>query len=211
MRAERFEGTIGRTLTSRSHGSILNAVRDADAATTNKLQIFENGGSRARGAVQPGQRHVRVQRPCRPAAGDASFAHRPVVERGSASRRAAARRPWHRAVRRPASPQLAPSGEPSLRVPHADVTHAGPGIRRRRGSQLRPYGSVTRTAGDEGVLYATDTVNSGFSFFVGSPVSARYSAPFAFRGTLHEIVIQANPEKFSDNDAIRYTAEMARQ
>ena len=147
---------------------------------------------------------------------------------------------------------------------------------------------VTRTNGDEGVLYATGTENSGFSFFVqndrlvfdynafddhtvlessveipagtaeltvkvrrlggrlgsasieingdtvgsadlpllmrmmssvgpsvgydhGSPVSLRYSAPFAFTGVLHEIVIQSSPEKYADGDATGYAAEMARQ
>ncbi len=147
---------------------------------------------------------------------------------------------------------------------------------------------VTRSAGDEGVLYATGTENSGFSLFVqhdrlvfdynafdehtviessapvpagttelavkvrrhagrlgsatleidgevvggaelpllmrmissvgpsvgydhGSPVSARYSAPFAFTGTLHEVVIQASPEKYGDSDAAGYATEMGRQ
>jgi arylsulfatase A-like enzyme len=150
---------------------------------------------------------------------------------------------------------------------------------------------VTRLEGDEGVLFATGTQNSGLSFFIqnsrlvldynafndhtiiesdiavplgssaltlkvrrgdgrqgtahleidempvgnaplsllmrmmssvgpsvgydhGSPVSARYQAPFAFTGTLHEVVVQASPERFADaaaNARAAETAEMSRQ
>jgi arylsulfatase len=147
---------------------------------------------------------------------------------------------------------------------------------------------VTRSVGDEGVLYATGTENSGLSLFVqgdrlvfdynafdahtivesdievpngssdltlkvrrtggrvgtadleidgvpcghaelplfmlmmssvgpsvgydhGSPVSTRYRAPYAFTGTLHEVVIQASPEKFGDTAAAEHAAEMGRQ
>ncbi|MEY4175987.1 MAG: putative arylsulfatase, partial [Actinomycetota bacterium] len=148
--------------------------------------------------------------------------------------------------------------------------------------------TVTRAAGDEGVLYATGTENSGFSFFVqddrlvfdynafddhtvvqsdipvpqgtstltvkvrrlgsrtgaveleiddqpcghadlaffmlmmssvgpsvgydhGSAVSTRYRAPFPFTGTLHEVVIQASPERFADTANAEARAEMGRQ
>jgi arylsulfatase len=148
--------------------------------------------------------------------------------------------------------------------------------------------SVTMGDGDEGVLYATGTENSGFSFFVqngrlvldynafdahtvvesdvpvpagsssltlkvrrtggrvgtadleidgvpcghadlplfmlmmssvgpsvgydhGSAVSPRYRAPYPFTGTLHEVVIQASPEKFGDTAAAEHAAEMGRQ
>ncbi|MFZ4720958.1 MAG: sulfatase-like hydrolase/transferase, partial [Ilumatobacteraceae bacterium] len=147
---------------------------------------------------------------------------------------------------------------------------------------------VTRTKGQDGVLYATGTANSGLSFFVqgdrlvldynsfdghtvvesdievpagdseltlrirrtgprvgtaaleidgtpcgqadlslfmlmmssvgpsvgydhGSAVSPRYAAPFPFSGTLHEVVIQASPEKFGDAAAAEHAAEMSRQ
>lgn len=147
---------------------------------------------------------------------------------------------------------------------------------------------VTRARGDDGVIYATGTENSGFSFFVqddrlvfdynafdahtvvesdvevpdgaseltvrvrresartghasieidgrpcgdahlplfmlmmssvgpsvgydhGSAVSGRYRAPFTFRGTLHEVVIQASPERFADAEAAGHAAEMGRQ
>jgi hypothetical protein len=45
----------------------------------------------------------------------------------------------------------------------------------------------------------------------GSPVSLRYEAPFAFQGTLHEVVIQASPEKYADSDDAAYAAELGRQ
>jgi arylsulfatase len=147
---------------------------------------------------------------------------------------------------------------------------------------------VTREAGDDGVLYATGTENSGFSFFVqherlvldynafddhtvvesavavpagsveltvkvrrtsgrtgtaeleidgepvghvdlplfmlmmssvgpsvgydhGSAVSNRYRAPFAFTGRLHEVVIQASPERFADAASTEAAVEMGRQ
>ncbi|MEY4339158.1 MAG: putative arylsulfatase [Actinomycetota bacterium] len=148
--------------------------------------------------------------------------------------------------------------------------------------------TVTRSRGDEGVIYATGTENSGFSFFVqnnrlvfdynafddhtvleseievpdgtstvtvkvrrlgsrvgaaeleiddqpcghvdlpffmlmmssvgpsvgydhGSAVSTRYASPFPFTGTLHEVVIQASPERFADVNAAGHAAEMGRQ
>jgi arylsulfatase len=45
----------------------------------------------------------------------------------------------------------------------------------------------------------------------GSPVSQRYSAPYEFTGTLHEVVIQASPEKYGDVAAAAARAEMSRQ
>ncbi len=148
--------------------------------------------------------------------------------------------------------------------------------------------SVTRVEGDEGVIYATGTENSGFSFFVqgdrlvfdynafdehtiiesalavplgrseltvrvrrgdgrsgaatveidgrpcgaaayslfmrmmssvgasvgydhGSAVSQRYAAPFRFTGTLHEVVIQASPERYGDVAAAEHATAMGRQ
>jgi len=45
----------------------------------------------------------------------------------------------------------------------------------------------------------------------GSAVSSRYQAPFRFTGVLHELVIQASPERFADTDAATARAEMSRQ
>jgi arylsulfatase A-like enzyme len=45
----------------------------------------------------------------------------------------------------------------------------------------------------------------------GSAVSERYAAPNPYLGTLHEIVIQASPDRFGDTAAIAARAEMSRQ
>jgi hypothetical protein len=45
----------------------------------------------------------------------------------------------------------------------------------------------------------------------GSSVSSRYEAPFAFTGTLHELVIQLSPEKYADVEEATNRAEMSRQ
>lgn len=45
----------------------------------------------------------------------------------------------------------------------------------------------------------------------GSAVSDRYAAPFAYGGTLHEVVIQASPERFGDVAEAAARAEMSRQ
>ena len=45
----------------------------------------------------------------------------------------------------------------------------------------------------------------------GSAVSNRYSAPFAFNGTIHEIVIQLPPRSSRSAEAARARNEMSRQ
>ncbi len=45
----------------------------------------------------------------------------------------------------------------------------------------------------------------------GSAVSDRYQAPYRFSGTLHEVVIQASPERFQDSLEAEARAEMSRQ
>lgn len=45
----------------------------------------------------------------------------------------------------------------------------------------------------------------------GSAVSNRYRSPFPFEGTLHEVVIQASPERFADTAAAEEAAGMGRQ
>ncbi len=45
----------------------------------------------------------------------------------------------------------------------------------------------------------------------GSAVSERYAAPYAFTGTLHEVVIQASPETHGDITEATARAEMSRQ
>ena len=45
----------------------------------------------------------------------------------------------------------------------------------------------------------------------GSAVSDRYRAPFAYCGTLHQVVIQASPERHADTAAAEDRAGMGRQ
>jgi arylsulfatase len=45
----------------------------------------------------------------------------------------------------------------------------------------------------------------------GSPVSAQYESPNPFTGVLHEVVVQASPERFADVAATAARAEMSRQ
>jgi hypothetical protein len=70
-----------------------------------------------------------------------------------------------------------------------------------------PAGSVDLT------LFMRMMTSSASSVGVdhGSAVSTRYTAPFAFSGTLHELVIQASPERFADLDEVAARAENARQ
>ena len=42
-------------------------------------------------------------------------------------------------------------------------------------------------------------------------VFARYVAPYEFTGTLHQIVVQASPEKYADVGTADARAEMSRQ
>ena len=55
------------------------------------------------------------------------------------------------------------------------------------------------------------SVGPSIAYDHGSAVSNRYEAPFAFTGTLHEIVIQASPGRLADAVAAGHAAEMARQ
>lgn len=55
------------------------------------------------------------------------------------------------------------------------------------------------------------SVGASVGYDEGSAVSARYEAPFAYSGTLREVVIQASPERYADTDASDAAAGMARQ
>lgn len=65
------------------------------------------------------------------------------------------------------------------------------------------------------LMIMMSSLGPSIGFDHGSAVSPRYRAPFAFTGTLHEIVIQANPERFPGEDAAADVAvaraEMNRQ
>ena len=75
---------------------------------------------------------------------------------------------------------------------------------------------VTVGGADLGFLMIMmSSVGPSIGFDHGSPVSPRYTAPYPFTGTLHEIVIQANPERFPGDqrevDEAIARAEMHRQ
>lgn len=45
----------------------------------------------------------------------------------------------------------------------------------------------------------------------GSAVSPRYAAPYSFTGTLHDVVIQASPDRFGDLAEVAARVENSRQ
>ena len=55
------------------------------------------------------------------------------------------------------------------------------------------------------------STGASVGFDHGSAVSTRYRAPFAFRGTLHELVIQLLPGRRPGTAQALATAEMGRQ
>ncbi len=290
--------------------SFAHVLGDADAPAANTLQYFENGGSRA--LVHDGWKAV-----CRHEKG-ADFLTEPwelyrIADDASECNDLAAAMPeqlealkelwWQEAERHGVLP-LDDRGVELFgvrfrdRSPHPENRRyvyrppmspmPGQASAALGGRSFDMTAHVTRTAGQDGVLYASGTENSGFSFFVqhdrlvfdynafdahtvvesdivvpegasaltvkvrrqggrvgeamleidgvacgsahlplfmlmmssvgpsvgydhGSPVSTRYRAPFPFQGTLHEIVIQASPERFADATAAEHAAEMGRQ
>jgi arylsulfatase len=290
--------------------SFAAALHDPAAAATNTLQYFENGGSRA--LVHDGWKAV-----CRHEKG-ADFETEPwelyhIAEDASECIDLAAAMPdqlaalialwWQEAERhgvlplddrgvelfgarfRDRSPHPA-NRRYVYRPPMSPMPGQASAALGGRGFDLTAR--VTRVAGDEGVLYATGTENSGFSVFVqgdrlvldynafddhtvlesdievpegaaeltvkvrrtggrtgtaaleidgrpcggvelplfmlmmssvgpsvgydhGSAVSTRYRAPYAFTGELHEVVIQASPERFADAATAEASVEMGRQ
>ncbi len=290
--------------------SFARAIAEPAAPATNRLQYFENGGSRA--IVHEGWKAV-----CRHEKG-ADFDSEPwelyrISEDASECDDLAAAMPdklaelvaswWKEAEVH----GVLPLDDRGIELFGARFRDRSPHPKSRRyvyrppmsplpgqasaaigGRSFDLVAKVTRAPGDEGVLYATGTANSGFSFFVqgdrlvfdynafddhrvvesdvrvpegtstlavkvrrlssrtgaaeleiddrpcghvelplfmlmmssvgpsvgqdhGSAVSRRYQAPFAFSGTLHEVVIQASPERFADAAAAGHAAEMSRQ
>jgi arylsulfatase A-like enzyme len=290
--------------------SFAAALRDPAAPTENTLQYFENGGSRA--LVHDGWKAV-----CRHEKG-ADFDTEPwelyhIAEDVSECNDLAEAMPeklealialwWQEAERhgvlplddrgvelfgarfRDRSPHPA-NRRYVYRPPMSPMPGQASAALGGRGFDLTAR--VTRVAGDDGVLYATGTENSGFSFFVqddrlvldynafddhtvvesdvavpagtvdltvkvrrtsgrtgtadleidgapvghvdlplfmlmmssvgpsvgydhGSAVSTRYRAPYPFTGKLHEVVIQASPERFADAANTEASVEMGRQ
>ena len=104
--------------------------------------------------------------------------------------------------------------ESSVEVPVGDVEVE---LRLRRGAKMA--GSLELLVDGESVgsaelslfMRMMSSIGPSIAADHGSAVSTRYAAPFAFTGTLHEIVIQSSPERFGDTSAAEARAEMARQ
>ena len=90
-------------------------------------------------------------------------------------------------------------------------------VRFRRGEAMAGSIELAVDGTDVGVgdtdLYMRmiSSVGSSIGYDHGSPVSARYDAPFAFTGTLQEIEIQLLAKAAPDAAAVEAAAEMARQ
>ena len=104
--------------------------------------------------------------------------------------------------------------ESAHELPEGDVTL---GVHLRRGDRMQGTAAISVDGTDAGSaplsLFMRMMSSTGPSIGAdhGSPVSPRYHAPFAFTGTLHEIVIQASPERFGDVGETVARAEMSRQ
>jgi arylsulfatase len=55
------------------------------------------------------------------------------------------------------------------------------------------------------------SVGASVGYDHGSPVSTRYTAPFPFTGTLHEVVIQLPQKRDGAGDEVAARTEMSRQ
>ena len=94
-------------------------------------------------------------------------------------------------------------------------------VRLRKGEQRTGRLELAIDGADAGaadlafLMVMMSSLGPSIGFDHGSPVSPRYQAPFAFTGVLHEVVIQANPERFPGEhaaaDEATARAEMNRQ
>ena len=90
-------------------------------------------------------------------------------------------------------------------------------VRLRRGEAMRGTveiavnGEVAGTAELGLFMRMISSIGPSIGNDHGSAVSDRYSAPYAFTGVLHEIVVQASPEKYADVADAAARAEMSRQ
>ena len=109
---------------------------------------------------------------------------------------------------------ITPSSNPMSSCPKGDSTLTA---RFRRGDGRA--GSIVLAVNGEDVghgetaLYMRmiSSVGASVGYDHGSPVSARYDAPFAFTGTLHEVEIQLVDRRPADVAAAEAAAEMSRQ
>ncbi len=78
-------------------------------------------------------------------------------------------------------------------------------------AELVVDGAVQGAADLPLLMRIISSVGPSVGYDHGSPVSDRYAAPFAFTGELHDVVIQASPERFADTSAAEVRAGMSRQ
>jgi Sulfatase len=104
--------------------------------------------------------------------------------------------------------------ESSIEIPAGDSVL---GVKVRRGEGRLGSATIEINGAEVGsaalplLMRMMSSVGPSVGYDHGSPVSRRYAAPFAFDGILHEVVIQASPERYADSDAAGYAAEMSRQ
>jgi arylsulfatase A-like enzyme len=104
--------------------------------------------------------------------------------------------------------------ESVVEVPDGDVLL---GVRLRRGDGFGGSASVTIDGVEVGTaelslfMRMMSSIGPSVGRDAGSAVSERYRGPFPYTGTLHEVVIQASPERFADTVEAEARAEMSRQ
>ncbi len=102
----------------------------------------------------------------------------------------------------------------AVEVPAGDVSLS---VHLRRGDHSSGSATVRIDGVDAGsiqlplFLRMFSSVGASLGHDHGSAVSGRYPAPFAFTGTLHEVVIQLSPERYGDLAEVAARAEASRQ
>lgn len=104
--------------------------------------------------------------------------------------------------------------ESSVEVPAGDVELA---VKLRRGDDRTGTAALAVDGVDAAqadlplFMQMMSSIGPSVGFDHGSAVSPRYAAPFPFSGTLHEVVIQASPDRVGDTADTTARAEMSRQ
>ena len=104
--------------------------------------------------------------------------------------------------------------ESDIEVPAGDVTL---GLHMERDSRTTGWVELSidgKTCGRAEIPFymrMVSSVGSSIGEDHGSAVSARYEAPFAYTGTLHEVAIQLPQRRSPSQDAANASSEMARQ
>jgi arylsulfatase len=99
-------------------------------------------------------------------------------------------------------------------LPEGDVEL---GVKLRRGDGMSGTACITVDGVEVGsadlglFMRIMSSIGPSVGFDHGSAVSPRYEAPFAFTGTVHEVVVQASPERIAGAAKAEETAEMGRQ